>query len=132
MTDPEETLGASGAGIKVGEFADFVAFYYHMINYDILDMLLPVFYADFTLYLPAYYDNGWFSQSFCLWESAQPSFNKLCNIFFRQGYLKVDITVLGKGDPAKVRWCCLVTPSLTYCCYGIGSEVTWTGTHSDK
>jgi len=38
MTDPEETLGASGAGIK--------------------------------------------------------------------GYLKVDITVLGKGDPAKVRCCC--------------------------
>jgi len=27
MTDPEETLGASGAGIKVGRFADFVAFY---------------------------------------------------------------------------------------------------------
>ena len=26
MTDPEETLGASGAGIKVGGFVDFVAF----------------------------------------------------------------------------------------------------------
>lgn len=26
MTDPEETLGASGAGIKVGGFAYFVAF----------------------------------------------------------------------------------------------------------
>jgi len=25
MTDPEETLGASGAGIKVGGFVDFVA-----------------------------------------------------------------------------------------------------------
>ena len=29
MTDPEETLGASGAGIKVAGFADFLAFYYH-------------------------------------------------------------------------------------------------------
>jgi len=27
MTDPEETLGASGAGIKVAGFADFLSLY---------------------------------------------------------------------------------------------------------
>ena len=52
MTDPEETLGASGAGIKVGEFADFVAFYYHMINYDILDMLQSFMQTLPSTYLP--------------------------------------------------------------------------------
>lgn len=36
-------------------------------------------------------------------RSSQACVDNLCNIFFLQGYLKVDITVLGKGDPAKVR-----------------------------
>ena len=55
MTDPEETLGASGAGIKVGGF--LILLHFTMINCDTLDKLWPDeplgLYADVT-YLPAY------------------------------------------------------------------------------
>ena len=54
MTDPEETLGASGAGIKVGGF--LILLHFTMINCDTLDKLWPDeplgLYADVT-YLPA-------------------------------------------------------------------------------
>lgn len=73
MTDPEETLGASGAGIKVGGFVDFVAWISHSV-FDKVHSQVSMRFVTF---------------------------------FFLQGYLKVDITVLGKGDPAKVR-CCFV------------------------
>lgn len=53
MTDPEETLGASGAGIKVGGF--LILLHFTMINCDTLDKLRsdePLgLYVDFTCLL---------------------------------------------------------------------------------
>ena len=71
-------------------------------------------------------DKGWISKLLCSYEAISLRKYSLQTvgltgfviriIFFHQGYLKVDITVLGKGDPAKVRWNSEMYLSV-HCCF---------------